>query len=446
MRGTRIAGLAVFSLVFTGAALAQEAPQAEVTACPAELAEIATCYSAKHASGAYLLAAMPKTWNGGLAVFAHGGPQLTPMAATYSQPDLVKYSVWVKLGYAWVATSYRREGYGARAAAEDVDQARQFFIARLGKPQRTILHGASYGGLVSAKLLELYAKNADGSLNYDGALLNSGLLAGATRGYEFRVDLRVVYQYYCKNLPRPDEAQYPLWMGLPADSKLTLKGLETRVDECTGILKPAAERSEQQKQNLANITKVIGIPAPLLFRHMQTATLLFRNVVQTTTGGRNPFSNEGMQYKGSSDDEALNRGVERFAADPAGYALLKADGEPNGTLPLPMVSLHSINDPQVAVESQSVYRDAVTAAGNGGRLVQAYTDEPLHTGQSAAELAAAIGALTDWIAKGTKPTPQSIAARCQDASTALAGPCRYHPEFVPNAYSTRYYPRQTASR
>ena len=445
MRAIKAAGLCVLGLALAGgAALAQGASQAEVTACPPEVAEIATCYAAKHASGAYLLAAMPKTWNGSLAVFAHGGPQLAPMKADYSVPDLAKYSIWVKLGYGWVASSYRKEGYGARMAAEDVDQARQFFIARFGKPQRTYLHGASYGGLVSAKLLELYAKNADGSLNYDGALLNSALLAGSTRGYEFRVDLRVVYQYTCKNLPRPDEPQYPLWMG--ADPKLNGKELAARIDECTGILKPAAERSEQQKQNLATITKVIGIIPGELVRHMQTATLLFRNIVQGMTGGRNPFSNEGMRYKGSSDDEALNRGVERFTADPAAYAILKADGEPNGTLPVPMVSLHSINDPRVAVESQSFYRDAVAAAGNAERLVQAYTDEPQHTGQSAPELAAAIGLLTEWVEKKQKPTPEAIAARCQQLSATLTGPCRFHPEFVPKAYSTRYYPRQTAAR
>jgi len=439
MRGIKAAGLGVLGLALTGGAgLAQEAPQAVATACPAEVAEIATCYTAKHPSGAYLLAAMPKTWNGNLTVFAHGGPQLTPMAATYSQADLTKYSVWVKLGYAFVATSFRREGYGARMAAEDVDQAREFFIARIGKPQRTFLHGASYGGLVSAKVLETYGKN------YDGALLNSGLVAGATRGYDFRVDLRVVYQYYCKNLPRPEEARYPLWKG--ADEKLTPKALEARIDECTGILKPAAERTEQQKQHLATIIKVIGIVPRELVRHMQTATLLFRNINQVITDGRNPFSNEGVQYKGSTDDAALNQGVVRFTADPAARAALKADGEPNGTLTIPMVSLHSINDPRVAVESQSFYRDAVSAAGNGDRLVQAYTDEPDHTAQSAPELAAGISLLAEWVEKKQKPTPEAIAARCQQLSTTLTGPCRYHPDFVPKSYNTRYYPRQTAER
>jgi hypothetical protein len=73
------------------------------TACPADLAAIATCYADRHDSGAYLLAAMPKNWNGRLIVFAHGGPSLVPPTPTGSQSDLAKYGVAIKLGYAWVA-------------------------------------------------------------------------------------------------------------------------------------------------------------------------------------------------------------------------------------------------------------------------------------------------------------------------------------------------------
>ena len=50
-------------------------------------------------------------------------------------------------------------------------------------------------------------------------------------------------------------------------------------------------------------------------------------------------------------------------ADPAAVAVLKADGDPTGKLPIPVVSIHSINDPQVPVEQQAAYR-ATVAAGN----------------------------------------------------------------------------------
>ena len=103
-----------------------------------------------------------------------------------------------------------------------------------------------------------------------------------------------------------------------------------------------------------------------------------------------------------------------------------------------MVSIHSINDPQVAVEVQSSYRDAVDAAGNRDRLVQAFTDENAHTGQSAPELAAALESVMQWVEQGIKPTPQTIAASCEQLRASLDGPCRYHPEFTPKPYSTRY--------
>src|SRR5438105_10098769 len=54
------AGLA--TLAATVPAFAQDKPT--TVACPAEVASMATCYSARHESGAYLLAAIPKDWNG----------------------------------------------------------------------------------------------------------------------------------------------------------------------------------------------------------------------------------------------------------------------------------------------------------------------------------------------------------------------------------------------
>jgi len=417
-------------------AFAQALPP--TTACPESIAALATCYAAKQETGAYLLAAMPKNWNGNLIVFAHGGPAVVPPTANSSQGDLARAAFNVKRGFAWIASSYRREGYGVQMAAEDTDNARKFFIASIAKPKRTILHGTSYGGLVGAKLLEKYAKNADGSLNYDGAFFNSGVVAGSIMNYEFRVDLHAVYQFYCGNLPRPSETQYPLWMGLTADSQMTLKEMGVRIDECTGVTKPAGERTDQQKQNLSNIIGVVRIPERMLVRHMQAALFIFRDITLGVAHGQSAFSNVDVHYQGSSDDAALNRGVARFAADATAVSALKADGEPTGALTVPVVSIHSMNDPQAAVESQAAYRSKVNAAGNGARLVQAYTDESEHAAQSPPELAAGLDALMQWIEKGDKPSPQSIAASCGQLRAALEGPCRYHPDYEPKPYSTRF--------
>ena len=42
--------------------------------------------------------------------------------------------------------------------------------------------------------------------------------------------------------------------------------------------------------------------------------------------------------------------------------------------------IHSLNDPQAAVEHQYEYREG--EGGSNGNLVQAYTDEPSHTGKA----------------------------------------------------------------
>jgi hypothetical protein len=440
--GLGLVTITISALIGAAPGYSQEAAKValpDTTKCPDAVAAIATCYTAKHSSGAFLLAALPKNWNGNLVVFAHGGPAVVPPTQNGSQADLAKYGYAVKLGYAWVASTYRREGYGVAMAAEDSDQARRFFIERIGKPTRTILHGASYGGLVGAKTIETFAKGADASTAYDAGFFNSGIVAGVPLVHDFRADLRVVYQYYCKNLPRPDEPQYPLWTGIPADSKMTLADMQKLIDDCTGVARPASARTDIQKQNLADILGVMRFPESMLVRHMQASTFLFRDIAGRMTNGRSAFSNMNVQYKGSSNDAELNRNVVRFDADPQAVAALRAEGTPSGQLPVPVLSIHSINDPQVAVEVQMPYRESVHAAGRGDRLVQAYTDENAHTGQSSAELAASLDSLMQWVEKGVNPTPQSIAARCEQLlAKEFEGPCRYRPQFEPKAYATRY--------
>jgi pimeloyl-ACP methyl ester carboxylesterase len=386
---------------------------------------------------------MPKSWNGNLIVFAHGGPSLDPPTASSNLNSLTRYAAHIRNGYAFAASTYRREGYGVQMAAADTDDARKFFIDRVAKPKRTILQGTSYGGLVGAKLLETYAKGPDGAANYDGALFISGAVGGWRANYEFRADLRAVYQHYCKNLPRPEEPQYPVWMGLSAQSKLTQNELAARIDQCTGLSKPAGERDERQRQNLASILGVIPVPESMLLIHVRYATFMFRDLVQVTTHGRNPFSNMAVRYRGSPDDTALNSQVERFNADPEAVAVMDRDGQPAGALPVPTLSIHSFNDPQVAVEMQHEYRTRVLAAGNGERLVQAYTDETAHAAQSDPEIAAALDRLVNWIEKGEKPTPQSIADSCEKLRAGLGGPCRYHAGYEPKPYSARF-PRGSA--
>ena len=47
----------------------------------------------------------------------------------------------------------------------------------------------------------------------------------------------------CNNHPKPEDSAYPLWMGLPLETKLTRAQLAERADECLGVKRKPAERS-----------------------------------------------------------------------------------------------------------------------------------------------------------------------------------------------------------
>ena len=421
------AALAPVLLACSALPVNDTAPKPLAAPCPAELDKLAACYTGEDGAGSHYWIAIPHKWNRTLVMHAHGGPRLSPVKRESSIEDLERFAVTVRQGYAWAGSSYRRPGYGVRMAAEDTDNLRRIFIAAFGQPASTILHGQSWGGNVAAKGIELYGKGG----HYDGLLLTNGMMAGGTKNYLHRLDLRVVYQYYCNNHPKPAETQYPLWMGLPADARLTSKELEARVDECTGVKQKPEQRTEQQKKNLANILGVVRVPERTLVSHLNWATFMFRDLTQRVLGGRNPFPNRHVVYAGSSDDAALNKGVARYDADPEALRQLADDSDMSGDLPVPAISLHAIHDPTAMVEYEAEYRDIVAAKGKRDRLLQLFTNEHDHSKLSDAEYAAVFDALVEWARSGRKPTPEQVAALCARYAATIAGGCHFDTRFTP---------------
>mgnify|MGYP000235546180 FL=1 len=399
--------------------------------CPSSMPAGTECFAGEDLHGAYYWIAKPKDWNGTLVVHAHGGPRTAKPTPDDPVEDLERFAVTVQEGYAWAGSNYRREGYGVRMAASDTDTLRQIAIALLGEPKHVLLHGQSWGGNVAAKTAELYALDWRGRKNYDGVVLTSGLLAGGGHGYDFRADLRAVYQYYCKNHPRADEVQYPVWQGLPKGSKMSRDELQRRVDECTGISLAKDKRSPEKAKNLANILAVTKVPEKTLVAHLSWATGLFSDIVWRRMDGKNPFDNSDVQYKGSDDDAALNKSVERFKADPQAARLMAYDADLTGQIVAPTITLHAKNDPTVFVDHEAIYRQTVDKAGNGELLVQNFSDEAEHSKLSTPQYAALFSAMLSWIDKGEKPTPQTVAALCEKKAEIYKEPCKLLPDFVP---------------
>lgn len=386
---------------------------------------LAKCHAARDANGAWVWVAIPKQWNKTLIVHAHGGPSLDAPEIEQAVEDMERFAVFVRHGYAWVGSTYRRGGYGVRIAAADVDNSRALFWSAFGKPERTVLHGQSYGGNVAAKAAELYALDERGAHNYDGVLLTSGVLAGGTRAYGFRADLRAVYQYYCHNLPAPDEAPYPLWQGLPADSQMTRARVQERVDACTGVSLQPSARTIIQSRRLRNILAVTGIAEKHLLAHMSWATLTFRDLVHERLGGLNPFDNAHKVYQGSEDDAALNAGVERFTADPRAIARLAYDADLSGLIVLPTITMHALHDPVIPFAVEADYARVVQFAGLSQLLLQTATDEQGHSKLAETQYMALLTALTYWICSGQRPSAEEVAALCPHLEATVPGGCHF---------------------
>jgi pimeloyl-ACP methyl ester carboxylesterase len=417
------------------ALLALGAAAGSVQPCPAELPQDTRCFAGQDARGAYYWSAIPKDWNGVLVVHTHGGPSLLAPSTNDPRADLVRFSVVVKEGYAWTGSSYRHAGYGVRDAAEDTDSARALFWNSFGKPRRTILHGQSWGGNVAARTAELYPAN------FDGMILTNGVMGGGSQSYDFRADLRAVYQYYCRNLPAPGEAPYPAWQGLAKDSTMSAAEVERRVNACTGANLAASQRSKAQAHALRNIIAVIPIPEPSLGSHMAWSTGTFRDLTGRFLGGRNPFSNIGVKYKGSDDDAALNAGVERFAADPGAFADLVHDSDLSGKLTLPTLSIHGIGDPTAFVELEAEFAAKVAAAGASKLLLQIYTDEHEHRKLATPQYAAIFSAMLDWIDHGKRPDVRAVMHACEVANPRYGEGCKINPDYVPRPLKSRVYER-----
>lgn len=407
------------------------------TPCPKSVPAATRCLAGKDSAGAYYLISIPDDWNGHLVLHAHGGPELGPPRPDRAVADLDRWSIMPRAGYAWAGSTFRQGGVAVRAAAEDTERLRRIFIEHVGVPKRTILHGQSWGAGVAAKGAEIFTADAGGKPPYDAVLLTSGVLGGGTRSYDFRLDLRVVYQYLCANHPKPDEPQYPLWMGLPKDAPLTRAELAARTRECLGLGLPAAQRTPEQQQRLKTITDVIRIPERSVQGHLNWATWHFQEIVQNRTGGKNPFGNIGVRYSGSADDNALNAGVMRYRADPDAVAVFAADTDPSGRIPVPVITAKGKDDPIAFVELDSAFRQTMEKAGTAERLVQTFTADAEHSYLSDPVYVTLLAAMMDWLDTGRKPQPAQVASRCRFFEAEFGKGCNFLPEYQPQPLESR---------
>jgi hypothetical protein len=109
-------------------------------------------------------------------------------------------------------------------------------------------------------------------------------------------------------------------------------------------------------------------------------------------------------YSGSSNDAALNAGVQRFEAAPDAEAYLKHWYQPTGKLSIAVITLHNTRDGAVPFFHEAAYAQLALEAGGSDMLVQRAVDGSGHCAFPVEEQLGAFLDLVAWVETGLKPT------------------------------------------
>ncbi|MDN3025835.1 hypothetical protein [Streptomyces sp. S.PB5] len=398
-------------------------------------------------SGATYLMDVPADWNGTVLLFSHGY-SAGPANPAQNAPDDATKTLLLKKGYALVGSSYATTGWAVTDAVPDQLNTLTAFTDRFGAAARTIAWGRSYGGLVTTAIAERFPERIDGSVSL------CGLVQGGVANWNNTLDP----VFALKTLLAPDTG-IPL-VNLPD---------QTAASAAARTLTAAVDAAQTTPEGRARIALAAALhnipgwnqptqprPAPTdwdaqqanqytALKGLLNAAFNRRQEAETRAGG-NMAWNSGVDYArllGTSSvrkevtelykkaglslraDLAVLNDAPRIDADPSAVAWMSRTSSFTGELTKPQLSVHTIGDSLVPVQTESALKRAVTAAGSGALLRQAYVDNAGHCTFSPAEQLSALHTLEDrldhgrW--RGTDAESLNSRAVAADSTT----PARY---------------------
>jgi pimeloyl-ACP methyl ester carboxylesterase len=337
-------------------------------------------------TGAMYALYCPADWNGDLVLYAHGyafpfGPVQLPNI------DELR-DAWLDMGYGVAYSSYSENGFAVKEGRNNTKQLRGLYAANFGMPANTYLVGHSMGGLISLMLAE---RNPN---LFAGALPLCGVVGSGQMAVDYVMGVRVLFDYFYPDV-LPGNAQY-VPPGLDPFTALDLALAAILADPL-----PAFELASVDPVNIqyANVNELIdAILTNILFQVGGWEDFFDR------THQHEFFDNKDVVYSGSSDDAALNAGVERFESTPDAQAYFKQWYEPQGNLKIPVVTLHTSRDQLVQVFQQDRYAETVAAAGKSHMLVQHVIDRYGHCSFTLEEQLAVFAEMVDLAANPPQVT------------------------------------------
>ncbi len=333
-------------------------------------------------NGAAFRIDVPEKWNGGLVMYCHGySPNPGRFDSTKPNPLAAAFGAD---GCAIAQSGYAAGGWAIQEAVNDTEALRRYFVRKYGGPKETYVTGHSMGGFLTMTLMEMFPNV------YDGGLPMCGPLAPAAWFMERNVfDALVVFAYYFPDaLPSPVKVPADYAMG-PARTAALLKLLDSKPNEAEIVRRATGIHTDKELANaLAFFTYIL-------------------KDLQQRSGG-NPFDNRDTIYTGWGDDNAVNDGVKRYAADSRAADYVARFYTPTGRISRPMLHLHTTYDPLVPGSVPQIYVETTQQAGTGALFAQQYVKRDGHCTMNPQEIRTGFQELRDWVRTGKRPAPGAV--------------------------------------
>lgn len=364
-------------------------------------------------AGAAWIGMIPDNWNGDLVVYAHGyrgeGTRLT-----VDPPPA--YQFLTDAGYAWAASSYRRNSYDPGIGVVDTKNLTHHMQAMLGRDlDKTYLVGVSMGGHVTAAAIETYPNV------WDGALPACGVL-GDVELFDYFLDYNVGAAAFAGLSP---DYVYP-------DANWT---------STTVPLIRAALSNAPDPQWAGGINQIFGAPSPLTAEGEA-----FKDFVEIGSGGdRVTFDAAWYYWHGLASPSGhfffdLAEGDGTIANRSGGVAqnhdmtyldeygvdiddeVLRVEAHPrlrnaqgnqpapiiNGTPSIPVLTIHTTGDLFVPIEMAQLYAREVIDNGLGDLLVQRAMRDIGHCTFTGDEWMQSYTDLFAWVETGVRPAGEDL--------------------------------------
>ena len=408
---------------------------------------------------------VPAGWNGTLFLYSHGYVAPGSLNGAQAAPTSQSGDWLLARHYAIAGSSYSSTGWAVEDAFKDQIALLDYFDSHVGKPSRVIAWGASLGGIITAGLVQLHPDR------FAAAMSLCGVLAGGIATWNAELDAA----YAFKTLLAPGSA---LQLTHITDGAANLKLAQQVLQQAAGTLQGRARLAlvaaltdlpgwfdPTQPEPVANSAASLAAQESWESRVDFAFAFQYRAELEQRAHG-NPSWNEGVAYANQvaasldfeevqalyrqaglslvHDIVTLDSGA-HIKADPGAAAYLDRNISFDGSLSIPMLTMHTTGDGLVVPQNETAYGDVVGRAGNTDMLRQVFVHRAGHCAFTPAEVIAGLQVLMArldtgrWDDAALQPSALDAAALAQGSAENGFFGFSAPPSFV--SYSPGRYPR-----